>query len=82
MEDVSFLYAELQRYKKNPAAFDDGKKEQLSRRTDTFLNEYLADEIIFETDAAPELLMLLQKRQSLTVCTKKSNRRAKNCSNN
>lgn len=61
MEDVSFLYAELQRYKKNPAAFDDGKKEQLSRRTDTFLNEYLADEIIFETDAAPELLMLLQK---------------------
>lgn len=61
MEDVSFLYAELQRYKKNPAVFDDGEKERLSRRTETFLNEYLADEVIFETDAAPELLMLLQK---------------------
>ncbi|MGN1079676.1 MAG: hypothetical protein ACI4TE_05830 [Alphaproteobacteria bacterium] len=61
MEDVSFLYAELQRYKKNPAVFYDGEKERLSRRTETFLNEYLADEVIFETDAAPELLMLLQK---------------------
>lgn len=61
MEDVSFLYAELQRYKKNPAVFNDGEKERLSRRTETFLNEYLADEVIFETDAAPELLMLLQK---------------------
>lgn len=61
MEDVSFLYADLQRYKKDPAGFDDEKKEQLSGRTEAFLNEYLADKIIFETDAAPELLMLLQK---------------------
>lgn len=61
MEDVSFLYAELKQYKKNPAVFDNGKKEQLFRRTEDFLNTYLADKVIFETDAAPELLMLLQK---------------------
>lgn len=61
MENVSLLYAELQQYKKDPAAFDAGKKEQLGQKTEKFLNEYLADKIVFETDAAPELLTLLQK---------------------
>lgn len=61
MENVSFLYSELLLYKKKPESFEIEKKERLKQKTEAFLNEYLDGTAVFETDAAPELLMLLQK---------------------
>ena len=61
MQDISALYAALQQYKKNPAAFDDKARNRLEAETESFLDAYLTDETVFETDAAPELLILLRK---------------------
>ena len=61
MQDLSALYTTLQQYKKDPAALDDDTRNRLWAETESFLDAYLADKVIFETDAAPELLMLLQK---------------------
>ncbi len=61
MENIADLYAQIQRYKKNPADFDAEQQNLLEKQTDLFLNDFLSDKIAFETDAASELLTFFQK---------------------
>lgn len=59
--NVAFLYADLSQYKKNPESFDAEKKQQLCQGIKDFLNDFVNDKIVFETDSAPELLLFLNK---------------------
>ncbi len=61
MDNIADLYAQIQRYKKNPADFDAEQQNRLEEQTDLFLNDFLSDKIVFETDAASELLTFFQK---------------------
>lgn len=61
MENIALLYSELQRFKKNPDDFNAAQKNDLLKQTDECLTDFINDKIEFGTDAAPELLMFLQK---------------------
>ena len=61
MENVSFLYAKLKEYQKKPSSFEESVKKELLQETEAFLNDFLTGSVVFETEAAPELLMFLRK---------------------
>ncbi len=80
MENIALLYHELQRFKKNPDDFNAAQKEALLKRTDECLSDFIGDKIEFGTDAAPELLMFIQKTavfESLQSKTKAAGKKLK-----
>ena len=68
---TAVLYARLNGYNENPETFNEEQKQNLLNDTASFLDDYLADKIVFETDAAPELLILFQKAVVFDVLQKK-----------
>lgn len=82
MENIALLYSELQRFKKNPDDFNAAQKNDLLKQTDECLTDFINDKIEFGTDAAPELLMFLQKPPRLRACNPKQKPPEKNCNKN
>ncbi len=83
MENIALLYSELQRFKKNPDDFNAAQKNDLLKQTDECLTDFINDKIEFGTDAAPELLMFLQKAAAFeSLQHPKQKPPEKNCNKN